>query len=211
MIRILSSSDSYNNMLSALFFSMLCENHALQQILSIAEIIQSLFHLVVMTDCASMETIRYSVLALANLAEAALQRRGAHDRAVRAPATVALPSKLCELHTSTRYQEISFFVSAHRQRSWESESFMLKRNWSKTLSCKPSGPRASRPHRQRLSTSSCKASLRRSNAVHHSLKLPCWWPFKQILRRFHTAKAAFPCALTANVALALELGVNSTC
>ncbi len=67
MIRTLNCSDSYNNMYSALFFSILCENNTLHQILSIPEIIQPLFHLIVL-DTALTETIRYSVLALANLA-----------------------------------------------------------------------------------------------------------------------------------------------
>ena len=69
MIRILNSSDPYNNMFSTLFFSILCENDELHNIISIPEVLQPLFHLIVQqNDSVIIETIRYSVLALANLA-----------------------------------------------------------------------------------------------------------------------------------------------
>eukprot|EP01084_Bolivina_argentea_P154510 269337_1 len=56
-------------MFCALFFSILCANHSLHDILCIAEIIQPLFHLIVLQrDDDQIETIRYSVLALANIA-----------------------------------------------------------------------------------------------------------------------------------------------
>lgn len=67
MIRVLNSSDSYNNMFSALFFAILSDNSDLHEELCTPQLIQPLFHLSIMPE-SMLQCRRYSLLALANLA-----------------------------------------------------------------------------------------------------------------------------------------------